>query len=119
MPDLWSRFIQRLMTSWLRAVARYDFAPSPRAPLTDPADELLRLTADTDEAAMVNEHLPELATIAETVRGVAFAVQRGDFSARDIADLRALLGAAERVDASLGQGFAPRLESVIDRLAQS
>src|SRR5262245_50289061 len=119
MPDLWSRFVRWLMTHWLRADARYDFAPSPRAPLADPDDELLRLTADTDLAAVVNGHVPELAMIAETVRRVAFAVQRGDFTARDIADLQALLPAAEQVDASLDQGFAPRLVSVIGRLARS
>ena len=119
MPGPWSRLVQWLGGYLLRAGARNDFSRTTREPSADPDEELLRLTADTDQAAMVNGHLPALAMIAETVRRVAFAVHRGNHRERDIAELRALLPAAERVDASLGQGFAPRLESVIDRLARS
>src|SRR5438105_3770719 len=109
-----SRTIRQLEVAWLLASDRHDVLMALHlggaliaagdefrelAPVSNEgAAVLLREVAET---AMLDAHEngdPAAASMARTARRVARAVKRGAYSARDIADLRALLPVAERMD---------------------
>jgi hypothetical protein len=129
-----SRTIRRLEVAWLLASDREDLLTALHlgGALIAAGDEFRELAPVSDEGAavvlrevaeiaMLDTHEygdPAAAAIARTARRVARAVKRGAYSARDIADLRALLPAAEQMDEVATIGLAAELRKVIAWLAR-
>jgi len=74
--------------------------------------------AETRPVASSHSGQHELALLIETAQRVTLAVKRGDYTARDIMDVRALLPIAKRVDIAFDAGFTAKLESAIKLLSK-
>jgi len=129
-----ARTIRRLEVAWLLASDRQDFLAALHlgGELIAAGDEFRQLAPVSNEGAavllrevaettMLDAHEygdAAAASMARTTRRVARAVKRDAYSARDIADLRALLPVAERMDDVGTSGLAAELRKVIAWLAR-